>query len=88
MRFEETDWINVNDVTALVGGNESCKTALLKALWKLKPGRENIVLDAQAEFPRHRYTTEYYRTQKWRKWPVVNAELRARNDIVSIRVPA
>ena len=73
MRFEETDWINVNDVTALVGGNESCKTSLLRALWKLKPGRENIVLDAQAEFPRHRYTIEFLRTHKERKWPVVNA---------------
>jgi len=83
MRFEETDWINVNDVTALVGGNESCKTSLLTALWKLKPGRENIVLDAQAEFPRHRYTTEFLRTHKERKWPVVNAEFQLDQDDLS-----
>lgn len=83
MRFEETEWINVNDVTALVGGNESCKTALLKALWKLKPGRENIVLDAQAEFPRRKYTTEFLRTHKERKWPVVNAEFQLDQDDLS-----
>ena len=83
MRFKETDWINVNDVNALVGGNESCKTALLRALWKVKPGRENIVLDAQAEFPRHRYATEFLRTHKQRKWPFVNAEFQLDQDDLS-----
>lgn len=83
MRFEKTDWIKVNDITALVGGNESCKTSLLTALWKLKPGRKNIILDAQFEFPRNRYATEFLRTHKERKWPVVNAEFQLDQDDLS-----
>jgi energy-coupling factor transporter ATP-binding protein EcfA2 len=69
-RIEETDWIEIGDVAALVGGNETGKTSVLQALWKLKPGRENITLDAQDEFPRRRYTTDYLQGGLW---PVVTA---------------
>ncbi|MCH8876577.1 MAG: AAA family ATPase [Chloroflexi bacterium] len=69
-RIEETDWIDVDDVTAFVGGNETGKTSILQALWKLKPGRENIKLDALNEFPRRRYTKDYVRGGEW---PVVTA---------------
>lgn len=64
-RIEDSDWIELDDVTALVGGNETGKTSLLRALWKLKPARENIVLDAQDEFPRRRYTDDYLKGGKW-----------------------
>ena len=33
----DSDWVNVNDLTVLVGKNESGKTSLLKALHKLNP---------------------------------------------------
>lgn len=69
-RIESSGWVDAGDVTALVGGNETGKTSVLRALWKLKPGRENVVLDAQHEFPRHRYTTDYLRGGLW---PVVTA---------------
>lgn len=72
-RIEESDWIEVDSVTALVGGNETGKTSALQALWKLKPGRENIALDAQDEFPRRRYTDDYFRSGADKKWPVVTA---------------
>ena len=70
MRIEESDWIDADDVTAFIGGNETGKTSVLQALWKLKPGRENIVLDAQDEFPRRRYTADY---AQGGQWPVVSA---------------
>ncbi len=35
--FEDSGWINCQDVTAVAGVNEAGKSNLLKALWKLKP---------------------------------------------------
>ncbi len=35
----DSGWINCNDVTTLVGVNESGKSNILLALWKLKPAR-------------------------------------------------
>ena len=34
---EDSGWVDVDDVTALIGVNESGKTNLLLPLWKLKP---------------------------------------------------
>lgn len=36
----DSDWIDVDDVTALIGVNESGKSNLLVPLWKLNPARE------------------------------------------------
>lgn len=69
-RIEDSGWIDADRVTAFIGGNETGKTSVLQALWKLKPGRDNIVLDAQEEFPRRRYTADYARGGQW---PVVSA---------------
>ena len=49
-----SDWITTDQVTALIGTNESGKTNLLTALWKLKPakgGSINLIDD----LPRKRY---------------------------------
>ena len=35
--IDQSEWINIDDVTALIGTNESGKTNLLSALWKLNP---------------------------------------------------
>jgi hypothetical protein len=46
---EDSGWIDVDDVTALIGINESGKTNLLLPLWKLRPandGEINLVADA------------------------------------------
>ena len=40
---EKSGWIDCNDVTTLVGINESGKTNLLLALWKLNPAREGAI---------------------------------------------
>lgn len=47
----DSGWIDVDDITVIVGKNESGKTALLTALWKFKPfKREPYNLDR--EWPR------------------------------------
>lgn len=52
---EDSGWIAADDVTALIGINESGKTNLLLPLWKLNPAKDgeiNLVADA----PRKRYS--------------------------------
>ena len=46
--IKDTDWIDVEDVTALIGTNESGKTNVLLPLWKLSPtsgGEINLLQD-------------------------------------------
>ncbi|MEZ5838135.1 MAG: AAA family ATPase [Geminicoccaceae bacterium] len=40
---EDSGWLDVDDVTALIGVNESGKTNLLLPLWKLKPARDGEI---------------------------------------------
>ncbi len=67
--IEDSGWIPVGELAALVGVNEAGKSALLRALSKLKPS-DKEEFDSQHEFPRHRFAAEYER-QDWR---VVSAE--------------
>lgn len=46
--------IEVDDVTALIGTNESGKTNLLLPLWKLKPAKDGEIIP-MADFPRKRF---------------------------------
>ncbi len=46
--------IEVDDVTALIGTNESGKTNLLLPLWKLKPAKDGEI-SPMADFPRKRF---------------------------------
>ncbi len=62
LRFRVTDfrsvkdskWIETNNVTALIGTNESGKTNLLLPLWKLKPAKDGEI-DALSDYPRNQY---------------------------------
>ena len=47
-------WVELDDVTALVGINESGKSNLLLSLWKLNPARDGEI-DPIADYPRGRY---------------------------------
>lgn len=58
--IDDSGWIPVESVTALVGRNESGKTALLKALHKFNPATEEPY-NPQREFPRDRFTYEFKR---------------------------
>ena len=56
---EDSGWWRVGPVACLVGKNESGKTALLQALYRLNPyAREEAKFDRVNEYPR-RYLTEY-----------------------------
>lgn len=52
--ISDTGWINASRVTALIGTNESGKSNILLALWKLKPVREGEI-DLKADAPRRLY---------------------------------
>ena len=46
--------IEVDDVTALIGTNESGKTNLLLPLWKLNPAKDGAIIP-MADFPRKKF---------------------------------
>lgn len=51
---EDSGWLSTEDVTALIGTNESGKTNLLMPLWKLKPAKRGEI-DPTADYPRRRF---------------------------------
>lgn len=51
----DSGWVSVEDVTALIGTNESGKTNLLLPLWKLNPAKDGEI-NPTADFPRKRYS--------------------------------
>lgn len=58
---EDSGWIEVDDVTALIGTNESGKTNVLLPLWKLNPAKEGAI-DLTSDYPRKNYNA--FRTLK------------------------
>lgn len=56
--IEETDWITTNEITCLVGENESGKTNVLTALLKLNPADNDTKIDLLSDYPRQKYTEE------------------------------
>lgn len=53
---EDSGWIDVDDVTALIGTNESGKSNLLLPLWKLNPAKDGEI-HPTADFPRKHFTS-------------------------------
>lgn len=51
---EDSGWIEIGNVSALIGTNESGKTNLLIPLWKLKPAK-NGEIKPTADYPRKRF---------------------------------
>jgi len=56
--IEDTGWLDIEDMTCLVGENESGKTNILTALLKLNPADEHVKIDLISDYPRHRFTEE------------------------------
>lgn len=50
----DSGWIDAEDVTTLIGTNESGKTNILLPLWKLNPADEGAI-DLKADLPRDKY---------------------------------
>jgi ABC-type cobalamin/Fe3+-siderophores transport system ATPase subunit len=53
---DDSGWIEVDDVTALIGTNESGKTNLLLPLWKLNPANEGEI-NLTTDYPRKLFNT-------------------------------
>lgn len=53
---QDSGWIDAEQITALIGTNESGKTNVLLPLWKLNPADEGK-LDLKADLPRDKYHT-------------------------------
>ena len=70
--IEDSGWVPLDRVTALVGRNESGKTTLLKALHKFNPATEEPY-NPQKEFPRHRFTSDF-KDGDGSSWPVASIE--------------
>src|SRR5258705_5051200 len=70
--IDDSGWIPIEQVTALVGRNESGKTTLLKALHKFNPATPEP-FSPQHEFPRDRYTRDF---KKASDWPVCEVEFK------------
>jgi energy-coupling factor transporter ATP-binding protein EcfA2 len=62
--IDDSGWVELDRVTALVGRNESGKTALLKALHKFNPATSQPYVP-QREFPRDRFTRDFKNTADW-----------------------
>ncbi len=54
--IDKSEWIDVEDVTALIGTNESGKTNLLCALWKLNPASKDGDINLLTDAPRKLYS--------------------------------
>src|SRR5262245_1728104 len=52
---DDSGWVDVDEVTAIIGTNESGKTNLLVPLWKLNPAGKDGAIDLLADAPRKRY---------------------------------
>jgi AAA15 family ATPase/GTPase len=52
--IKDSGWIDAENVTCLVGTNESGKTNLLLALWKLNPANEEPITPL-VDYPRKKY---------------------------------
>lgn len=74
--IDKTEWIDVDDVTALIGTNESGKTNALLPLWKLSPANGGEI-DLVADLPRAQYKD--YRSEK-RKPVFIYAEYELTED--------
>jgi predicted ATP-dependent endonuclease of OLD family len=60
--IEDSEWVDVGDVTCLVGKNESGKTAFLQALHTLNPTSGSAKFDETMDYPSRHYAS-YKRTR-------------------------
>ena len=68
---DDSGWIEVDAVTALIGVNESGKTNLLLPLWKLKPARDGEI-QPTSDFPKTMFGADI--RAKPGNYPFITAE--------------
>lgn len=54
--IEDSGWVELEDLTCLIGKNQSGKTAFLNAIEKLNSARNNSEYEPFEEYPRERYS--------------------------------
>ena len=77
--IDDSGWIELAQVTCLVGRNESGKTTLLKALHKFNPATPQPY-SPQREFPRDRFTAEF---KHGKDWPVCSVQFSVADQTLS-----
>ena len=60
----DSGWIDAEQVTALIGVNESGKTNLLLPLWKLNPAREGEIRPT-SDYPKGNYAAVREKPEKF-----------------------
>jgi hypothetical protein len=60
---DDSGWVEVDNVAALIGTNESGKTNILLPLWKLNPAKEGAI-HPTSDYPRKHYNTFRHQTPK------------------------
>lgn len=85
--IHDSTWVEIDDITALVGPNEAGKTAFLEALTKLNPVKSSDTYDITQEFPRSFPAQERHK-QEDDPDPVVSVRLNiTESDIERIDLP-
>lgn len=80
----DSGWVDVDDVTALIGVNESGKSNLLLALWKLKPANEGDI-QPTSDYPKAQFGDI---RDKPGKYAFISAEFDAEQDSTSLEQKA
>jgi hypothetical protein len=75
--IDDSGWIPLETITALVGRNESGKTALMKALHKFNSATPQPYVP-QREFPRDRFTRDFRNAADW---PVSSVKFNIEDDL-------
>lgn len=77
---QDSGWIDAEQITALIGTNESGKTNIMLPLWKLNPAAEGLI-DLQDDLHRDKYhicCNTPHKTIYIRAKYVLNAEMASR----------
>ena len=77
--IDDTGWVDVDDLTCLIGKNESGKTVLMEALTHLNPARGDGEFTPYDDYPRRRWP-EYKDRHDDDPAPVVSAEFALDRD--------
>ncbi len=73
--INDTGWVEIDDLTCLIGKNESGKTAFMEAVGRLNPAYGDGAFTPYDEYPRHRWP-EYKDRHEDDPAPVVSARFR------------
>jgi AAA15 family ATPase/GTPase len=80
--IDDTGWVDISDVTSLIGKNQSGKTAFLKAINKLNPVYGSGEYEPYEEYPRDEWI-EYKERHEENPATVVEAKFQLEDDEIS-----